>query len=138
MLIERVWNGVGDGRGNKEVKTTIYFYVLSLYVYPIRITILNPLCCRYLPFSGNGQNPRSGIQTYPYVTIISSLYTSPILSKVRGGGGGFWDTWYTICNVWKLLWTVKTSLQEVSEKKERMKIAFCRRLALSAGLKVGG
>lgn len=33
---------------------------------------------------------------------------------------------------------MKTSPQEVAEKKERMKIAFCWRLALSARLKVGG
>lgn len=88
MLTEllRVWNGVEEGRGSKEGKSTICFYVFSLYVYPIRITILNPLCYRYLPFSGNGQNLRSQIQTYPYFTIICSLYKSPILSKVKGEG----------------------------------------------------
>lgn len=89
MLTEllRGWNSVGEGRGNKEVKSTICFYVLSLYVYLIRITIINPLCCRYLPFSGIGQNPRSRIQTYPYVPIICNLNKSPILSKVKRGWG---------------------------------------------------
>lgn len=33
---------------------------------------------------------------------------------------------------------MKTGFQRVSEKQERMKIAICRGLALSAGLKVGG
>lgn len=52
--------------------------------------------------------------------------------KVKEGGSWFLgDLVYNFVNRENLF-------QRVSEKQERMKIAFCRGLALSAGLKVGG